>query len=115
MSDTVPIEIDPPMTAVTVMRDRVRMLEYIVRLKNATSQGPHGLTPEQRARVIRRTERELVIVRETLPASKRGRDLPLEAIRRAEPPLSITNINLNPERGASHAWSGSGDPLRASV
>jgi hypothetical protein len=42
------------------------MLEYIVRLKNATSQGPHGLTPEQRARVIRRTERELVIVREIL-------------------------------------------------
>jgi hypothetical protein len=66
MSDTVPIEIDPPMTAVTVMRDLVRMLEYIVRLKNYTSQGPHGLTPEHRARVIRRNERELVIVREIL-------------------------------------------------
>jgi hypothetical protein len=60
------IEIGPPMTAVTVMRDLVRMLEYIVRLKNSTSQGPHGLTPEQRARVIRRTKRELVIVREIL-------------------------------------------------
>jgi hypothetical protein len=36
-----------------------------------------------------------------------------KAIRRAEPPLSITNINLNPERGASHACSG--DPPRVSV
>jgi hypothetical protein len=66
MSDTVPIEIGPQMTAVTVMQDLVRMLEYIVRLKNYTSQGPHSLTPEQRVRVIRRTERELVIVREIL-------------------------------------------------
>jgi hypothetical protein len=42
MRDTVPIEIDPPRTAVTVMRDLVRMLEYIVRLKTYTSQGPQG-------------------------------------------------------------------------